>query len=272
MPELPEVETTRRGIAPVLEGRRVTAVTVRQSRLRWPVPVGRLRRELVGQRVAAVERRAKYLLLRTAAGTALLHLGMSGSLRVIPADTPAGFHDHLDLVLDDGACLRLRDPRRFGALLWTRRDPFLHPLLRELGPEPFDPAFDGAYLRARAERRRIAVKPFLMDGHVVVGVGNIYASESLHRAGIDPRRAAGRVALALARTAGSASTSPSTAVTASRACRVARPCVARCSGSARPFSAPAASTEQHGRNEKPGCWPGFIERRVERAYLILASL
>ncbi len=196
MPELPEVETTRRGIAPVLEGRRVTAVTVRQSRLRWPVPVGRLRRELVGQRVAAVERRAKYLLLRTAAGTALLHLGMSGSLRVIPADTPAGFHDHLDLVLDDGACLRLRDPRRFGALLWTRHDPFLHPLLRELGPEPFDPAFDGAYLRARAERRRIAVKPFLMDGHVVVGVGNIYASESLHRAGIDPRRAAGRVALA----------------------------------------------------------------------------
>jgi formamidopyrimidine-DNA glycosylase len=187
MPELPEVETTRRGIAPALEGRRVTAVTVRQSRLRWPVPVGRLRRELVGQRVAAVERRAKYLLLRTAAGTALLHLGMSGSLRVIPADTPAGFHDHLDLVLDDGACLRLRDPRRFGALLWTRRDPFLHPLLRELGPEPFDPAFDGAYLRARAERRRIAVKPFLMDGHVVVGVGN---------AGIDPRRAAGRVALA----------------------------------------------------------------------------
>ncbi len=196
MPELPEVETTRRGVTPALVGRRVTVVTVRQPRLRWPVPTARLRRELVGQRIDTVERRAKYLLLRTAAGTALLHLGMSGSLRVLPPGTPAGPHDHVDLGLDDGAMLRLRDPRRFGALLWTRRDPALHPLLRDLGPEPFDPAFDGAYLRARAQGRRIAVKPFLMDGRVVVGVGNIYASESLHRAGIDPRRAAGRVSLA----------------------------------------------------------------------------
>jgi formamidopyrimidine-DNA glycosylase len=194
MPELPEVETTRRGIAPEVEGRRIVGVRVRQSRLRWPVPVARLRRELTGQVVSAVERRAKYLLLRTAAGTALLHLGMSGSLRVVAAATPPGPHDHLDLLLDDGRCLRLRDPRRFGALLWTRRDPLLHPLLRDLGPEPFDPAFDGAYLHARAHGRRVAVKPFLMDGRVVVGVGNIYASEALFRAGIDPRRAVGRVA------------------------------------------------------------------------------
>ena len=196
MPELPEVETTRRGIAPVLEGRRVDALVVRQSRLRWPVPVARLRRELVGQRIEAVSRRAKYLLVRTGHGTALLHLGMSGSLRVLTASTPPGPHDHVDLVLDDGTCLRLRDPRRFGALLWTRRDPLHHPLLRELGPEPFATAFDGAYLHARAKGRRLAVKPFLMDGHVVVGVGNIYASESLHRAGIDPRRAAGRISRA----------------------------------------------------------------------------
>ena len=196
MPELPEVETTRRGIAPGLEGRRVVGLRVGEPRLRWPVPVARLRRELVGTRVERVERRAKYLLLRTAVGTALLHLGMSGSLRLLPATTPPGVHDHVDLLLDDGSCLRLRDPRRFGALLWTRRDPLQHPLLRELGPEPFDPRFDGAYLHALARGRRAAVKPFLMDGHVVVGVGNIYASEALFRAGIDPRRAAGRVAAA----------------------------------------------------------------------------
>ena len=193
MPELPEVETTRRGIAPELEGRRITGLDVRQPHLRWPVPVARMRRELVGQEVCAVERRAKYLLLRTGVGTALLHLGMSGSLRLVPAGTPPGTHDHVDLRLDHGRCLRLRDPRRFGALLWTRRDPLRHPLLRDLGPEPFDAAFDGAYLRARALGRRMAVKPFLMDGRVVVGVGNIYASEALFRAGIDPRRAAGRI-------------------------------------------------------------------------------
>lgn len=196
MPELPEVETTRRGIAPSLEGRRIVTIEVRQPRLRWPVPTARLRRELAGQRVISVTRRAKYLLLGTPSGTALLHLGMSGSLRVLPTGTPPGVHDHVDLGLENGQCLRLHDPRRFGALLWTRRDPLRHPLLRDLGPEPFDPAFDGAYLRARADGRRIAVKPFLMDGRVVVGVGNIYASEALHRAGIDPRRAAGRISLA----------------------------------------------------------------------------
>ena len=193
MPELPEVETTRRGIAPELEGHRITGLEVRQPRLRWPVPVARLRSELVGQEVHTVERRAKYLLLRTGNGTALLHLGMSGSLRLVPADTPAGAHDHADLQIDDGRSLRLRDPRRFGALLWTRRDPLRHALLRDLGPEPFDRQFNGDYLRDRARGRRVAVKPFLMDGRVVVGVGNIYASEALFRAGIDPRRAAGRI-------------------------------------------------------------------------------
>ena len=193
MPELPEVETTRRGIAPDLEGRRIVGLKVRQPRLRWPVPVARLRNELVGQVVDVIERRAKYLLLRTANGTVLLHLGMSGSLRLLPTGSPPGPHDHVDLMLDDGHCLRLRDPRRFGALLWTRRNPLRHHLLRDLGPEPFDATFDGAYLHARARGRRVAVKPFLMDGRIVVGVGNIYASEALFRAGIDPRRAAGRV-------------------------------------------------------------------------------
>jgi len=192
MPELPEVETTRRGIAPHVEGRRVTKVVVRQRRLRWPVPRA-LQRELTGQTVKSVGRRAKYLLLGTDAGTAILHLGMSGSLRLVPADSPPGPHDHVDLVLDDGNCLRLTDPRRFGALLWTRADPARHPLLRDLGPEPFDAAFNGAYLYRRARGRRLAVKNFLMDSHIVAGVGNIYANEALFLAGIHPARPAGRI-------------------------------------------------------------------------------
>ena len=192
MPELPEVETTRRGIAPHVEGRRVTKVVVRQRRLRWPVPRA-LQRELTEQTVKSVGRRAKYLLLGTDAGTAILHLGMSGSLRLVPADSPPGPHDHVDLVLDDGNCLRLTDPRRFGALLWTRADPARHPLLRDLGPEPFDAAFNGAYLYRRARGRRLAVKNFLMDSHTVAGVGNIYANEALFLAGIHPARPAGRI-------------------------------------------------------------------------------
>ncbi|WP_297526871.1 bifunctional DNA-formamidopyrimidine glycosylase/DNA-(apurinic or apyrimidinic site) lyase [Thiohalobacter sp.] len=192
MPELPEVETTRRGIAPHLAGRHITSVIVRQRRLRWAIPKA-LERELPGQPVTAVERRAKYLLIRTPAGTAILHLGMSGSLRLLPADTPAGPHDHVDLVLEDGRCLRLTDPRRFGALLWTRRDPARHRLLAGLGPEPLGPEFDGALLHARSRGRRTPVKAFIMDSHVVVGVGNIYANEALFRAGIHPARAAGRI-------------------------------------------------------------------------------
>jgi formamidopyrimidine-DNA glycosylase len=195
MPELPEVETTRRGIAPHLEGGRIGALLVRQRRLRWPVPEA-LEAELPGRRIEAVQRRAKYLLLRLDRGTLILHLGMSGSLRVLDADTPPGPHDHLDLVLEDGRCLRLRDPRRFGAVLWTGGDPDAHPLLRALGPEPLGGAFDGEHLFRVSRGRRVAVKHLLMNSHVVVGVGNIYANEALFLAGIHPRRAAGRIALA----------------------------------------------------------------------------
>ncbi|RMD79190.1 MAG: DNA-formamidopyrimidine glycosylase, partial [Gammaproteobacteria bacterium] len=156
MPELPEVETARRGLAPHLVGRRIQALEVRQPRLRWPVPPG-LGPRLAGARILGLERRAKYLLLRTEAGTALLHLGMSGSLRLVPAGLAPGRHEHLDLVLDDGRALRLRDPRRFGALLWAGERPEAHPLLRGLGPEPLGPAFHGAHLHALARGRRVAV-------------------------------------------------------------------------------------------------------------------
>lgn len=195
MPELPEVETTRRGIAPHLVGRRVVAVAVRNPRLRWPVPP-QLASELSGHQVVGVDRRGKYLLLRIGLGTLIAHLGMSGSLRILPARTPAGAHDHVDLVLDDGRALRLTDPRRFGCLLWTRGDPLRHPLLAALGPEPFDAAFSGDYLFRRTRGRRLAVKALLMDGRVVAGVGNIYANESLFFAGIHPGRPAGRIGLA----------------------------------------------------------------------------
>ena len=193
MPELPEVETTRRGIAPALRGQTVTAVVVRQAQLRLPVPA-HLARTLPGQRLLAVGRRAKYLLLRAETGTLIVHLGMSGSLRITTAEPP-GPHDHLDIEFAGGQCLRLRDPRRFGLVIWTGGDPLAHPLLRHLGPEPLWRAFDGAYLHARARRRRIAIKAWLMDGRVVAGLGNIYTSEALYRAGIHPLRPAGRISL-----------------------------------------------------------------------------
>ncbi len=193
MPELPEVETTRRGIAPLVQGQRVTGLTVRQRQLRWPIPVRALRHQLVGQSIESVERRAKYLLLRSANGTAILHLGMSGSLQLLRAGTPPQKHDHVDIELDNGYLLRLTDPRRFGALLWTRADPMQHELLRDLGPEPLSDAFNGANLHGRARGRRVAVKAFLMDSHTVSGVGNIYANEALFLAGIHPTRAAGRI-------------------------------------------------------------------------------
>ena len=192
MPELPEVETTRRGIEPHLLGRRVTEVVVRDGRLRWPVPEA-LQVELPGRKIDAVQRRAKYLLLRAGDGTAILHLGMSGSLRILPGGDRPQRHDHVDLVLEDGQCLRFRDPRRFGSILWTRGEPLEHELLRSLGPEPLADDFDGGSLHARSHRRKVAVKQFIMNSHTVVGVGNIYANEALHRAGIDPRRAAGRI-------------------------------------------------------------------------------
>ncbi len=195
MPELPEVETTRRGVAPHVVGRRVTRVTVRDPRLRQPVPPI-LPAILAGQRLRDVRRRAKYLLFEFERGTLLVHLGMSGSLRVLPAGTAPQAHDHVDIEFDGARCLRLRDPRRFGLMLWTDELPERHPLLTELGPEPWDNAFTAEYLAGLACARSGAVKNFLMDGHVVVGVGNIYASESLHRAGIHPARPARRVGVA----------------------------------------------------------------------------
>lgn len=192
MPELPEVETTRRGIAPLIVGARVRKVTVREARLRQPVsPV--LGARLAGATISALERRAKYLLFRTEPGTLIVHLGMSGSLRILEGANPPRVHDHVDLVFDESRVLRFRDPRRFGLMLWTDSDPYAHALLRRLGPEPLGAGFDGAYLKSCARGRRVAVKSFIMDSHVVAGVGNIYANEALYRAGIDPRRAAGRI-------------------------------------------------------------------------------
>ncbi|NBC13121.1 MAG: bifunctional DNA-formamidopyrimidine glycosylase/DNA-(apurinic or apyrimidinic site) lyase, partial [Gammaproteobacteria bacterium] len=194
MPELPEVETTLRGIAPHLRGRRILRLLARERRLRWPVPES-VDAAVAGQPIEAVCRRAKYLLLHLPRGAVMLHLGMSGSLRVLPAATPPARHDHIDLVLDDGRCLRLRDPRRFGSLHWAPPPVEAHPLLAQLGPEPLSPGFDGAHLYRLSRGRRAPVKTFIMDSHVVVGVGNIYASEALHRAGIHPHRPAGRIAL-----------------------------------------------------------------------------
>jgi formamidopyrimidine-DNA glycosylase len=192
MPELPEVETTRRGIKPHLLGRRVTRVILRQPRLRWPVPV-ELASWLKGRKVAGVERRGKYLLIRFRHGHLLIHLGMSGSLRVVDANTPAHKHDHFDLCLSGGECLRLRDPRRFGAVLWTTGPPEEHPLLASLGPEPLGGQFDAAYLQRQGSMRRCAIKNLIMTSRIVVGVGNIYASESLFRAAIHPSRACNRI-------------------------------------------------------------------------------
>lgn len=191
MPELPEVETTRRGLAPHVENRRIVGVILRRPDLRWPIPE-EIGRDLPGQRIAQVRRRAKYLLLDTDAGSVLLHLGMSGSLRVLPGDTPLRSHDHVDIVLDSGRVLRFNDPRRFGCLLWQPAGE-THELLRGLGPEPLSDEFDGDYLFQSSRGRSAPVKTFVMDQRIVVGVGNIYAAESLFRAGISPLRAAGRV-------------------------------------------------------------------------------
>lgn len=193
MPELPEVETTRRGILPAVQGQRVTCLTVRDARLRWPVPPALA--ALEGQLIRDVSRRGKYLLLHTDAGTALVHLGMSGSLRLARAEAAWRTHDHIELALTSGWRLRFHDPRRFGCFLWlpAGEDPYRHALLAGLGPEPLTTAFDGNYLFARSRGRRVPVKSFLMDSHVVVGVGNIYANEALFRAGIHPLRAAGRI-------------------------------------------------------------------------------
>ncbi len=191
MPELPEVETTRRGVAPYLQGRCVSVLRVRQPRLRWPVPSD-LASLIQGQQVRGVTRRGKYLLIGFDAGAVLVHLGMSGSLRVVPQEQPPGKHDHVDLVLDSGLALRLTDPRRFGAVLWQASDT-QHALLASLGPEPLSDLFDAELLQRACKGRRTAIKQLIMNSKVVVGVGNIYANEALFAAGIDPKRAAGRI-------------------------------------------------------------------------------
>jgi len=190
MPELPEVEVTRRGLATQLTGRVISGVAVREARLRWPIPRDVL--ALAGRTVKAIRRRGKYLLVDCGDGHLILHLGMSGSLRVLPPGTPAQKHDHFDLVLGDRV-LRLRDPRRFGAVLWIAGDPHAHPLLAHLGVEPLSRALNPRRLHALTRAHRTAIKQFLMDGRRIVGVGNIYANESLFRARINPRKAAQRL-------------------------------------------------------------------------------
>ena len=192
MPELPEVETTRRGIAPHLQGKTVADVIIRNRNLRWPVS-SVLPAQLKGQRIRSIGRRGKYILLEFANGTLLLHLGMSGSLRIVPDSTPAAKHDHFDLVLENNRCLRLRDPRRFGSISWTRQEAAKHRLLRELGPEPLANEFNAEYLYTSSRRRKLAIKNHIMNSHIVVGVGNIYANEALFLSGIRPTRAAGKI-------------------------------------------------------------------------------
>ncbi len=191
MPELPEVETTRRGIEPHLRGRSIARLILRDTRLRWPVSpeiAG-----LAGHEIVAVTRRGKYLLLQLDEGHLIWHLGMSGSLRILPRGTPPAPHEHVEIELDDGQALKFRDPRRFGALLYTAADPLAHPLLASLGPEPLGDGFDADYLHWHCRGRKLAIKNLLMNSRIVAGVGNIYASESLYLAGIRPGRAARRV-------------------------------------------------------------------------------
>ncbi len=191
MPELPEVETTRRGLSPHIVGATVTGVVIRTPRLRWPIP-DYLSELLTGQSVVSLTRRAKYLLLDFGSGTLILHLGMSGSLRILPVGTPAEKHDHFDLLLGNGLLMRLRDPRRFGAVLWHAGDIHSHPLIAKLGPEPLDDSqgccgFNAPYLYRITRSRNVPVKQFIMDNQIVVGVGNIYASEALFSSGIRPQ-------------------------------------------------------------------------------------
>ena len=193
MPELPEVETSRRGIEPHIIGTRVERVIVRNRGLRWPVSKT-VDRKLLGETIMSVTRRAKYLLINTDSGSAILHLGMSGSVYIVDRDTPAGVHDHVDIDFDSGKTMRFRDPRRFGSLHWSKA-PLQHKLLKSLGPEPLTNDFDARYLWEKSRGRRVSVKQFIMNAQVVVGVGNIYASEALYLACINPRRAAGRIAL-----------------------------------------------------------------------------
>lgn len=198
MPELPEVEITRRGLEPHLVGQRIEELRVRNRQLRWPVPRN-LPQLVCGCIVQSVERRGKYLLIDCGSGWLLLHLGMSGSLRIVPAHIAPGKHDHIDLVLDSGEAVRLTDPRRFGSVLWCPGPPARHRLLAAIGPEPLGDDFNAHWLYAKTRGRSAAIKNVLMDGHVVAGVGNIYANEALFLAGLHPMTAAGRLSLARCR-------------------------------------------------------------------------
>lgn len=195
MPELPEVETSRRGIEPHLRNKTITDVIIRQHKLRWPIPKN-LPALATGHKIRQVCRRAKYIYLKLDNGNIIIHLGMSGSLRICTKNTAAEKHDHIDFVVSNGKILRLRDPRKFGCVLWTADDINEHKLIKSLGPEPLDESFDAKYLHARAKKRSCSIKSFIMNSHIVVGVGNIYASESLFKAGINPKRKAGSVSLA----------------------------------------------------------------------------
>jgi formamidopyrimidine-DNA glycosylase len=195
MPELPEVETTRKGIEPHILTKRIVQIIARTPRLRWLIPKRQLNLKLLGQQFFAVERRGKYLLLKAKSGTLILHLGMSGSLRITSPENPPDKHDHLDVQFEDDTVLRLHDPRKFGAALWTTKDPLQHKLLNRLGPEPLDETFTGEYLHQCGRKRKQAIKQMIMNSHIVVGVGNIYASEALFLAGIRPGIAAGRISM-----------------------------------------------------------------------------
>lgn len=194
MPELPEVETICRGVAPFIEGQTIQRIQVRQPKLRWPVPE-QLSQILSGQQIIQVSRRAKYLLFSMPSGTLLIHLGMSGSLKLVPVDQPVGKHDHIDILFSHGSLLRFNDPRRFGSVLWTADPVEQHPLLKSLGPEPLSDAFTGEQLYSWAKTRHTAVKSFIMNSHIVVGVGNIYANEALFSANIRPDRKASSISL-----------------------------------------------------------------------------
>ena len=191
MPELPEVETTKKGISPHVKGKCVSDVTIRQASLRWPIP-SELEANLLGQRLLDIHRRGKYLLFEFANGHMLIHLGMSGSLRIVDPNELPKKHDHVDISFES-VCLRYHDPRRFGAVLWTAQAIETHRLLTHLGPEPLTEAFSGKYLFSRSRKRTKDIKAFIMDSHIVVGVGNIYANEALFSAKIRPTRAAGKV-------------------------------------------------------------------------------
>ena len=201
MPELPEVETTKRGIQPHLKGRTVTSLVVRQPKLRWPIP-DEMVEKLRNQQIVSVSRRGKYIGLHTSNGTMIIHLGMSGSLYLVAKNTPPLFHDHVDVHLDNNQWLRYTDPRRFGSILWcdnlesennSEHGWLKHPLLASLGPEPLTSDFHADYLAEKATGKKQAVKTFIMDSKQVVGVGNIYANEALFLSGIDPHKAAGKI-------------------------------------------------------------------------------